>query len=43
MVKNEMQDDKSIGGRNEKKNEEAIFNMVMVVTTKSKAFEEVAF
>jgi hypothetical protein len=43
MVKNKMQDDKSIGGPNEKKNEEATFNMVMIVTTKSKTLDEVGF
>lgn len=34
---------KSIVGPNEKKNEEAIVNMVMAIITKSKALEEVAF
>jgi hypothetical protein len=32
-----------MGGPNEKKNEEAIINMVMAITTRSKAHEEVAF
>jgi len=31
------------GGASEKKNEEAIVNMVMVITTRSKVPEEVAF
>jgi hypothetical protein len=43
MVKNKMLDDKSIGGPSEKKNEEATINTVTVVTTKSKAFEEITF
>jgi hypothetical protein len=32
-----------MGGPSEKKNEEATINMVMAVTTISKALEEVAF
>jgi hypothetical protein len=40
MVNNKMQNDKSTRGPSEKKNEEAIVNMVMVVTTRSKAHEE---
>ncbi len=43
MVNNKMQNDKSTGGPSEKKNEEAIVNTIMVVTTKSKASKEVAF
>jgi hypothetical protein len=43
MIKNKMQDDKSIGGASEKKNEEATINTILVVTTKSKAHEEVTF
>ncbi len=38
-----MQDDKSIGGPSEKKNEEATINTILVVTTKNKAHEEVTF
>jgi hypothetical protein len=43
MVNNKMQNDKSTGGPSEKKNEEAIVNTIMIVTTKSKALKEVAF
>lgn len=43
MVKKKVQDLKSMGGPSEKKNEEATINMVMVITTKNKALEEVAF
>jgi len=44
MVRKKTQDHKSMGGgASEKKNEEAIVNMVMVITTRSKVPEEVAF
>jgi hypothetical protein len=43
MVRKETQYHKSMGGPNEKKNEEAIVNMVMVVINRSKVHEEVAF
>jgi hypothetical protein len=43
MVKKKTQDHKTTRGLSEKKNEEAIVNMVMAIITKSKALEEVAF
>jgi hypothetical protein len=43
MIRKKTQNHKSIGGPNEKKNEDVTVNMVMVVTTRSKALEEVAF
>lgn len=43
MERNKTQDHKSMGGPNEKKNEEATVNMAMTITIKSKAHEEVAY
>jgi hypothetical protein len=43
MVRKKTQYHKSMGGPNEKKNEEATINMVMAITTESKVLEEVAF
>ncbi len=43
MVRKKAQDHKVMGGFNEKKNEEATTNMVMVATTKSMAPKEVVF
>jgi hypothetical protein len=43
MEKNKTHDHKSVGGLSEKKNEEAIVNMVMTITIKSKPHEEVAY
>lgn len=43
MIRKKTQNHKSTRGPNEKKNEEVTINMVMVVTTRSKALEEVAF
>jgi hypothetical protein len=43
MIRKKTQNHKSTRGPNEKKNEKVTVNMVMVVTTRSKAPEEVAF
>jgi hypothetical protein len=43
MVRKNVQDHKMTRGPNEKKNEEANVNMVMVVTTRSKVHKEVIF
>ncbi len=43
MVRKNVQDHKMTMGPNEKKNEEANVNMVMVVTTRSKVHKEVIF
>jgi len=43
MVMKKTRDHKSMKGLSEKKNEKAIVNMVMAITTKSKAPKEVTF
>jgi len=43
VARKKTQNHKLTWGLSEKKNEEAIINMVMVVTTRSKVHEEVAF
>jgi hypothetical protein len=43
MVREKTQNHKLTRRLSEKKNEQAIINMVMVVTTRSKVHEEVAF